>query len=100
MLLGDVICQMEDEVFVTETMLRIGDLGLLTHLRERAAHNALSIGDYTLWAVRSYADNAPPDEWTTLLGLLGQADDPGAVCLERALAYILAAEGQPRTASD
>ena len=99
MLLGDVFRRLEDEDFATETMLRIGDLGLLAHLRECAADNAVSIGDYALWAVRSYADNAPPDEWTTLLGILDQADDPGAACLERALGYILAAEGSPERAS-
>lgn len=94
MLLGDVIRQLQDETFLTETLLRIGDLGLLARLRVASAENAVSIGDYALWAVRNYADNAPSDEWTTLVSLLGQADDPGAVCLERALSYMLAAEGR------
>jgi hypothetical protein len=93
LLLGDVIRRLEDEVFLTETMLRIGDLGLLTRLHERAADNAVPIGNYALWAVRSYADRAPPDEWTTLVGIIGQAEDPGAVCLKRALSYVLAGEG-------
>jgi hypothetical protein len=98
-LLGDVIRQMQDEIFVTETVLRIADCTLLARLRERAAENAVSIGDYALWAVRNYADNAPPDEWTTLVGIIGQVDDPGAACLERALSYVLAAEAQPWNAS-
>jgi hypothetical protein len=98
-LLGEVIRQLEDEVFVTETVLRISDLGLLTRLRQRAADNAVSIGDYAVWAVRGYADNAPSEEWTTLLGILGQADDPGLACLRRALAYVLAAESSPKDTS-
>ena len=92
MLLGDVFRRLEDEDFATETMLRIGDLGLLAHLCECAADNAISIGDYALWAVRSYADNAPADEWTTLVGIIGQAEDPGAACLKRALSYVLASK--------
>jgi hypothetical protein len=91
-LLGDVIRRMEDEVVVTETVLRIADFGLLARLRQRAAENAVSLGAYAAWAVRSYADNAPPDEWTTLVSLLGQAADPGAACLERVLSYELAVD--------
>jgi hypothetical protein len=99
MLLGDVIRRMEDEVFVTETVLRIADLGVLTRLRQRAADNDVSIGDYAVWAVRCYADNAPADEWTNLIGILGREEDPGAACLERALTYVLAAEGAPDAAA-
>lgn len=95
MLLCDVIRQLEDESILTETVLRMGNLGLLTRLRERAAENDLSIGRYASWAVRTYADNAPPDEWMTLLGVLGRTDDPGAACLRRVLAHVLTAEGAP-----
>ena len=99
MLLGDVIRKFDDEVFVTETVLRIGDLGLLRRLQARAAENDVSVGDYAIWAMRRYADSAPPDEWTTLVGLLEKADDPGTACLRRALAYVLADESLPKTIS-
>jgi len=90
-LLGDVIAQFEDEVFVTETVLRVADLGLLARLQQRAAESGVPLGDYAVWAVRTYADNAPADEWTTLIGLLERAEDPGATCLRRALCFVLAA---------
>jgi hypothetical protein len=93
-LLGDVIRQLEDEVFATETILRFADLGLLKRLQERAAESGVSLGTYATWAVRTYADNAPPDEWTSLIGVLGRAEDPGAACLRRALAHVLAVETQ------
>lgn len=92
MLLGDIISQLEDQAFATETILGLADLGLLSRLQERADASGLSLGSYAVWAARIYADNAPPDEWTTLMGVLGQADDPGSAFLRRALTYALAAE--------
>ena len=42
-------------------------------------------GSYASMAVRRYADSAS-DEWTTLIGQMGRAEDPGAICLKRAFA--------------
>lgn len=90
MLLGDIFANLQKENVAAETILRVGDLALLAELRERAAENNVTLGYYARWAFRTYADNAPPDECTTLIGLLDRADDPGAVCLNRALGYVLA----------
>jgi hypothetical protein len=88
-LLGDIIARLTDETTATETILGLGDISLLTEMRLHAEDNRLALGDYASWAVRTYADNAPPDEWTTLIGALGRSDDPGGVCLRRALSYVL-----------
>jgi hypothetical protein len=45
--------------------------------------------------VRTYADNASSEEWTTLIGTLGRSDDPGVTCLRRAFAYVLAGVAAP-----
>jgi hypothetical protein len=98
-LLGDVIADLQEESVAAETILRIGDLALLTELRRRAEESGAALGEYTIWAVRIYADNAPPDEWTTLIGLLERAEDPGATCLNRALGFVLSSVGPPEDAS-
>lgn len=90
MLLGDVIAQLEDEAVTSETLLRLHDLGLVAAMTARAADAGLSLGRYAAWAVRNYADTAPDDEWTQLIGVLGRVDDPGAACLKRAFVYVLA----------
>jgi len=90
LLLGDVIARLEDEAVAAETLMRFDDVALLAAITARAAEAGLSLGRYATWAVRHYADTAPAEEWTQLLGALGSADDPGEVCLKRAFAYALA----------
>lgn len=90
MLLGDVIARLTDETTAANAILDLGDLWLLTEMRERAKENGVSLGAYAAWAVRTYADNASSEEWTTLIGVLGQSVDPGGACLRRAFAYVLA----------
>lgn len=90
MLLGDVIGQLEDEAVAAEALVRLDDLGLIAAMTAQASHAGFSLGRYAAWAVCHYADSAPADEWTQLVGLLGRADDPGATCLKRAFTYVLA----------
>ena len=94
MLLGDVIARLTDDTSATEIILDLGDLGLLAKMRE-AKGNGASIGAYAVWAVRTYADNASVDEWTTLLAAMAASDDPGATCLRRAFAYVMASADAP-----
>ena len=89
MLLGDIIVGLTEETTATETILGLGDIGLLAEMRGRAEQNGLALGAYASWAVRAYADSAPPDEWTTLIGAMDRSDDPGSVCLRRAFCFVL-----------
>jgi hypothetical protein len=89
MLLGDLLARFGDETVAAETLLGIGDLPLLAALREQAEASELSLGAYAAVAVRRYASEASDEEWITLMGALGRADDPGATCLMRALAHVL-----------
>ena len=90
MLLGDIIAALTDETAASEAILGLGDLPLLAEMQVRAQENGVSLGAYAAWAVRTYADNASSEEWTTLVGALGRSDDPGATCLHRAFSYVLA----------
>ncbi|AMN41532.1 hypothetical protein [Rhodoplanes sp. Z2-YC6860] len=89
MLLGDVLARFDDEALAAETILHIGDLSLISKLREQADATGEPLGAYAASAMRRYAADASDEEWVTLMGLLGRAEDPGAVCLQRAFAYVL-----------
>ncbi len=91
MLLGDLLNRFEDESVAAETVLRVGDLALINAMTRNAEALGLSLGTYAAQAVRQYADNASDEEWTTLIGQMGCAEDPGAVCLKRAFAALVAA---------
>jgi hypothetical protein len=99
-LLGDIMSQLEEEAFAAEAVLGLAGLGLLVRLQERADASGLSLGGYAAWAARTYADNASADEWTTLIGILGKADDPGSAFLRRTLTCALAAEPRDPSPSE
>ena len=89
MLLGDLINAFEDEAVAAETIMRVGDLALIAAMRKEADAVGLSLGAFAATTVRRYADGASDEEWTTLIGQMGRAEDPGAVCLRRAFAQAM-----------
>jgi hypothetical protein len=89
MLLGDVLALFADDSVATETILGLGDLALIALLREQAEANDLTLGAFAAGAVRCYAAEASDEEWVTLMGALGRAQDPGAVCMRRAFSHAL-----------
>jgi len=89
MLLGDLLARFTDETVAEETILAMGDLPLAVRVHEAAAAAGLPLGAYAASAMRRYAAEAADDEWVTLVGALSRAANPGAVCLQRALAASL-----------
>jgi hypothetical protein len=87
MLLGDLIAGLTDDVFAEEAILDLTDLALLAEVRARAQADGLGLGTYAAAPVSRYAAEASDEEWITLIGAMGRAPDPGAVYLDRALAY-------------
>jgi hypothetical protein len=90
MLLGDLLAAFDDETVATETVLRLGDLALVTRLRAQAEAKGRTLGDYAACAVRRFAAEASDEHWVSLMGAMTRAQDPGAVCLKQALDYVLA----------
>jgi hypothetical protein len=88
MLLSDVIASLDDDGTAAEVALRLGDLVLLQNLQARAEAEGVTLGEYAKSAVRRYADCASDEEWVSLMGALARADDPGTVCLQRALTFV------------
>ncbi len=95
MLLADLIARFEDEAVAEATALAIGDLAMLAELRQQAGASGVSIGAYMALATRRYAEEAPDEEWVTLLGLMAREQDPGAVFLKRAFDYVRRIDGRP-----
>ena len=87
MLLGDLMARFADEAVAEEAILGLSDLALLAQLRAQAEANGLELGTYVAAAANRYASDASDEEWTTLIGAMGRAADPGATYLRRALAY-------------
>ena len=87
MLLGDLIAGLEDDAVASETILRVGDLKLLAAMQASAEAEGMDLASYARTAVQRYTAEASNEEWITLMGLLSRADDPGLVCLRRALEH-------------
>jgi hypothetical protein len=94
MMLGDLLAQFGDEVVVADALFSLGDLKLVAEMRARAEAEGVGLGTFAARAVRRYAE-APGDEWTTLLGELARAGDPGLAFLKRALAHAMHAPATP-----
>jgi hypothetical protein len=94
MLLGDLLASFEDDGLAAEIALRVGDLATLNRMRQQADANGISVGEYAQSAVRRFADGATDEEWVSLIGAMGRTDDPGAVCLQRAFAYVTRADAE------
>jgi hypothetical protein len=88
-MLGDLLASLTDETKALEAILSVGDLSLLTAVRERASAEGVELGAYVAETVQRYAAEATDEEWTTLMGALNRAADPGAACLKRAFEYSL-----------
>jgi hypothetical protein len=88
-MLGDLLADLTDETKALETILGVGDLTLLTAVRERAAADGVELGTYVVETVQRYASEASDEEWITLMGQLNRSTDPGVTCLKRAFEHAL-----------
>jgi hypothetical protein len=65
------------------------DLALLARLQDRAQALGLSPGEFVGRAVATFSTAASEADWTGLLGILAEANDPGQACLRRMIEYAL-----------
>jgi hypothetical protein len=89
MLLGDLIARLDDEVVALETLVGMGDLALLAEVEAAAARQGLTAGEFAAQAVAAFSSRASDDDWVSLIGTIGRAEDPGGACLKTMLAYAL-----------
>jgi hypothetical protein len=92
MLLGDLIRRLDDAAIVTRTLEALGDPALASRAAGAAATAGVDLGEFVSTAARRYLNQAPAEEWTTLMGAMDRASDPGSVLLRRSLTFVLAEE--------
>lgn len=85
MLIGDLIARFNDPAIAEQALADLGDLPLVATIMVKADAAGVPTGLYAAECVTLYADNATDEEWTTLMGQMGRAEDPGLVLLRRAL---------------
>ena len=73
--------------------MELDDLALVRRASEAAREDALDLGSFVSIAVRRYLNQAPPDEWTSLMSAMERSDNPASALLKRALASALDHEG-------
>lgn len=89
MLLGALLDQLSDETFALETVLNLGDLGLLLRVEQAAAQGGLGIGETVTQTVHNFTANADADHWVQLMSVINRADNPGAAALKQMLEIAL-----------
>jgi hypothetical protein len=89
MLLGDLIGRLDNEHFAEEVLIGLEDLALMRRANDAARENALDLGSFVSTSVRRYLNQAPPDEWTSLMSAMERSDNPASALLKRALASAL-----------
>jgi hypothetical protein len=94
MLLGDLLASFEDDGVAAQTALRLIDLTTLNRMRQHADANGITIGEYAQCAVRRFADGATTERCRSSARWADER--PGAVCLQRASAYVTREDERPR----
>ncbi|GGK51366.1 hypothetical protein [Salinarimonas ramus] len=91
MLLGDVIARLDDEVVALEALVSLDDLSLLAEVEAAASRDGLTPGGFAARAVQAFTASASDEDWVSLIGTIGRAEDPGGACLKGMLAFALKA---------
>lgn len=89
MLLGDIIAALDDEVVAMQALVDLEDLALLAAVETAAAGEGLTVGGFAARAVQIFAGGASDDDWVSLIGTIGRAEDPGRACLKGMLVWAL-----------
>ena len=98
MVLGELLERLGDEVFAAEALIGLGDLALMVEVEKAAEHFHESTPAYAVEAVRRFEAFADDEDWVSLMGALGRAEDPGATCLRHMLAWSLRTDRQDEAA--
>ncbi len=91
MLLGDLMARLENEDVAAATLESMGDLALTAAVVAAASREGISSGAFIADCVAAFANGASDEEWTTVIGQMGRASDPGQVLLRRAVRAALPA---------
>lgn len=85
MLFGTLLEKLSDETFAVETVINLGDLGLLIRVEKVAADHGLRIGEAIIQVVHNFTATADADHWVQLMGTINRSEDPGGAALKQML---------------
>ena len=89
MMLGDVLARLDDDGAAAELFFGIGDLALMTAIQQQADAEGMDLATYARATMQRYTAEASDEEWVTLMGVIGRADDPASACIRRAFESVL-----------
>jgi hypothetical protein len=49
----------------------------------------MTAGEFAAQAVRMFSDTASDEDWVSLIGVMGQTQDPGQICLKKMVEFAL-----------
>jgi hypothetical protein len=87
MLLGNLIARLADEAVAAETMIGLCDLALAAQVAAAAAESGVTPGRFVAGCVGRFVQEAPGEEWTTVMGQMERSDNPGAALLRRMVEF-------------
>lgn len=89
MLFGTLLEKLNDKAFAVETVINLGDLGLLVRVEKVATDNGLEFGEAITQTVHNFTANAGADQWVQLMSTINRAEDPGGAALKQMLEIAL-----------
>lgn len=95
MLLGTLLRRLQDERFVQETLLGLGDVTLARRVADGGARFGESAADYAAGACARFSDGASDEDWLALMTALERGSDPAATCLRTMIDWSLKQDAEP-----
>lgn len=98
MQLGALLTRLSDEGDAAAALDALGDIVLLTRIREMGDQHDETPGEYVANASRRYAALAGDEDWLALMTAIERADDPARVVLGKMLRWALERDAAPAEA--
>jgi hypothetical protein len=67
MLLGNLLCDLQDGALAMQTLVEMNDLAMLTRIRNNADLFGETAGEYAANSVRRFANQANDEDWLVLM---------------------------------
>lgn len=87
--LGQLIAALDDERHGEGALEALGDIVLLTEVRNMSALWGESVGAYIAASAGRFAAAAGDETWLSLVGAMERAEEPGKLAMQRILRWAL-----------
>jgi hypothetical protein len=91
--LGDLMAHWQDDAAVLDALVGLDDLTLLARVRQIADTTGNDLVTVVREEVGRFVNEADDEAWTTLMGRLGNTEDPARTGLKFMLEFGLSREG-------